>query len=75
MARVDLGKVTAAVERDRTVNESAVTLLTNLSSMLRDAAGDADAVNALADQLDAQQQALADAVVANTPAADQPPTT
>lgn len=69
MARIDLSKVTAAVERDKTVNESAITLLNNLAQMLRDVAGDADAVHALADQLDAQQQALADAVVANTPTA------
>jgi len=65
----DLTRLTAAVERDKTVNESAVTLLTQLSQMIRDNANDPAALNALADQLDAQQQALADAVVANTPAA------
>lgn len=65
---MDLSKITAAVERDRTVNESAVTLLGKLSEALRQAAGDPAAVQALADQLDANQQALADAVVANTPA-------
>lgn len=64
----DLARLTAAVERDNTVNQSAITLLNNLSQMLRDAANDPAAINALADQLDAQQQALADAVVANTPA-------
>lgn len=74
MARVDIAKLTAAVERDRTVNESAITLLQNLSQMIRDTAGDADAANALADTLDAQQQALADAVQANTPPAVPEPT-
>lgn len=69
---LDLTQLTAAVDRDRTVNESAITLLSNLAQMLRDAAADPAAVRALADQLDANQQALADAVVAHTPGA--PPT-
>jgi hypothetical protein len=64
---VDLTRLTAAVERDNTVNQSAVTLLNHLAQLLRDSADDPVAINALADQLDAQQQALADAVVANTP--------
>jgi len=66
---MDLNKLTAAVARDKTVNESAATLLGQLADLIRATAGDAAAVNALADSLDAQQQALADAVVANTPAA------
>ena len=68
----DLSRLTAAVERDKTVNESAATLLNQLSTLLRENADDPTAINALADQLDAQQQALSDAIVANTPAA--PPT-
>jgi len=64
----DLNRLTAAVERDNTVNQSAITLLNNLSQLIRDNATDPAALNALADQLDAQQQALADAVTANTPA-------
>lgn len=70
---MDLSRLTAAVARDTTVNESAITLMTNLSTLLREAAGDEAAVNALADQLDAAQQTLADAVVANTPAAPPAP--
>lgn len=66
---MDLTRLTAAVERDKTVNESAATLLSQLSEQIRATAGDAAAANALADALDAQQQKLADAVVANTPAA------
>jgi hypothetical protein len=66
---IDLSRLQAAVERDNTVNQSAITLLGNLAQLLRDNAGDATAINALADSLDAQQQALADAVTANTPAA------
>lgn len=66
---LDLSRVEAAVERDNTVNQSAITLLTQLSQLVRDTAGDPAKVAALADALDAQQQALADAVVAHTPAA------
>lgn len=66
---MDLARLTAAVERDKTVNDSAVTLLGTLSQAIRDAAGDPDAINAIADQLDQSQQALADAIEANTPAA------
>jgi hypothetical protein len=70
-ARVDLARLTASVEKDKTVNDSAATLLTGLAEQLRAVAGDAAAVNALADALDAQSAALADAVTANTPA--EPP--
>lgn len=63
---LDLSRLTAAVEKDNTVNQSAITLLTGLSARVRATAGDPAAVNALADALDAQQQALADAVEANT---------
>jgi hypothetical protein len=66
---LDLTRLEAAVERDTTVNQSAITLLSQLSQLVRDTAGDPAKVAALADQLDAQQQALADAVTANTPAA------
>jgi hypothetical protein len=66
---LDLSRVEAAVARDKTVNESAITLFGQLSQLVRDTAGDPAKVAALADALDAQQQALADAIVANTPAA------
>ncbi len=68
MGDVNLASLTAAVERDKTVNESAITLLGGLSQKLKDAKDDPVAIQALIDALDSQQQALADAVVANTPA-------
>ena len=71
MARVDLARLTAAVEKDKTVNDSAATLIAGLAEQLRSIAGDAAAVNALADALDAQSDALSAAVTANTPA--EPP--
>jgi hypothetical protein len=66
---LDLSSLEAAVARDQEVNSSAVLLLDRLAQLVRDTAGDPVKVKALADALDAQQQALADAVVANTPAA------
>jgi hypothetical protein len=66
--KMDLTRLQAAVERDKTVNESAATLLGQLSDLIRATAGDPAAVKALADSLDAQQAALAAAVEANTPA-------
>lgn len=68
MAGLDLSKLEAEVTADKTVKESAATLLDGLSQLIRDAAlqGTA-AVNALADTLDAQSAALQAAVVANTP--------
>jgi len=65
----DLTRLTAEVAESGTVVDSAVTLLGQLSQLIRDNATDPVALNALADQLDAQQTALAAAVVANTPAA------
>jgi len=68
LPRVDLARLTTAVENDKTVNESAATLITGLAEQLRAVAGDAAAVNALADALDSQSAALSEAVSANTPA-------
>jgi uncharacterized protein with PIN domain len=71
---IDFSRLEAAVSQDETVNGSAATLLAQLSQMIRDAAAQGtDAVNALADRLDAQQAALAAAVEANTPASEEPP--
>lgn len=69
MPDIDLTNLEAAVARDKTVNESAITLLNGLSQALKDAKDDPAAIQAIIDQLDSQQQALADAVAANTPAA------
>ena len=66
-----LDELQAAVAAEDTVIDSAVTLLGNLSQMLKDAiaSGDPAKVAAIASQIDAAKQKLADAVVANTPAA------
>lgn len=60
----------AEVEKVKTVEASAVTLITQIAQMLRDAiaAGDPAALTDLAAQLDTSATALADAVAANTPA-------
>lgn len=67
---MDLTRLTAAVEKEKTVDESAATLLAQLSGLLKAHANDPAAINALADQLDVQSDALAAAVTANTPAAE-----
>lgn len=66
-----LADVRAKVEEQDTVINSAVTLLEQLSLMLKDAiaSNDPQAFQQIADMLDAEKQRLADAVVANTPAA------
>lgn len=69
-----LDTLTTEVSEAATVQASAITLLQGLSTQLKDALGDEKALQALSDQLDAQTQALATAVAANTPAApDAPP--
>ncbi len=67
-----LDRLTTEVSENTTVVQSAITLITNLAEQLRQAATDPAAVNALADQLDAQSNALATAVAANT-VAETPP--
>jgi hypothetical protein len=57
------------VADEATVVASAVQLLNNLSSMLAAAGTDPAKLAALKTAIDANKQALADAVVANTPAA------
>lgn len=65
----------AAVANDTTVEQSAITLLQGLSAQLKAAivasatAGDLTAVEAVAQQIDANSTSLAAAVAANTPAA------
>jgi hypothetical protein len=65
----DLTALQAAVAKDTEVDASAITLLGGLAQMLRDAAADPAKIAEIAAALDANAQALADAVVANTPAA------
>jgi DNA repair ATPase RecN len=64
----DLAALTAAVEAEGTVVQSAVTLLNQLAQMVRDAGTDPAALADLADQIDAQAADLGAAVEANTPA-------
>lgn len=60
-----LAKVTA----EKTVVDSAVALLSQLSQAIKDAGTDPAKLQALSDAIDAQQSELASAVTANTPAA------
>ena len=64
---LDLTALQAEIERDASVNNSAATLLSRLASELEAAKGDPVAIQALADQLRANSDALATAVAANTP--------
>ena len=64
----DLTELTAAVERDTEVDQSAITLLQGLKAALDAAGTDPVALKALSDKIGSSTQALADAVVANTPA-------
>jgi septal ring factor EnvC (AmiA/AmiB activator) len=65
----DLSAITAAVTKNGDAVSSAVTLLQSLSAQLSAVATDPAAVQALADQINAEASNLANAVVANTPAA------
>jgi len=65
----ELDNLTKAVTDDETVQDSAITLMTQLSALLVAAKNDPAKVQALADSLNAKKQALADAITANTPAA------
>lgn len=65
----ELQRLRDSVAAENTVIASAVTLLSQLGDLIRNNAGDPDALNALADDIDAQKSALAAAVEANTPMA------
>lgn len=69
-----LADIKAKVEADHEVDMSAITLLQQLSQMLKDAqaSGDPAAMQEIIDLLDNNQRELADAVTANTPAAPAP---
>ncbi len=64
--------LTADVADERTVIDSAVTLLGNLSDQLAAAGNDPVKLAALKDAIDANKATLAAAVVKNTPAAPAP---
>src|SRR5690348_18501042 len=75
---LDLTALTQAVNDEKTVEQSAITLLNGLTKQIADlvaASGntvDPAALQAIVDQVNADKQALADAVAANTPAAPPP---
>jgi type II secretory pathway component PulM len=64
----ELDRLTTEVEESRTVTQSAIVLLGKLADLIRASVNDPVKLKQLADDLDAQQKELSDAVVANTPA-------
>jgi ABC-type transporter Mla subunit MlaD len=66
-----LDDIVTEVTGEKTVIDSAVTLLNGLSQQLKDALASQDPtkIQAVIDQIDANKQELADAITANTPAA------
>lgn len=64
--------LTAAVEKERTVTASAITLIQGLAAKIDAAKEDPDALEALAAEINSQSDALAAAVSANTPAVGKP---
>jgi len=64
-----LDALTAEVTRNTTVDESAITLLQGLAAQIEAMKTDPAALQGLADSLRSSSDALAAAVVANTPAA------
>lgn len=69
---IDLSRIETEVSENNSVIESARTLLASIVQQLRDAAAADEAVlqakvTEIADKLDAQTNALAEAVAANTP--------
>ncbi len=65
----DLSRITANVAANGTVIGSAVTLIEQIAEALRNAGSDQGAIDALANDLEAQAALLAEAVLRNTPAA------
>lgn len=64
---LDFSGLEAELTRDNDVNSSAATLIAALATQVEATKGDPAKVQALADQLRAQSDALAAAVAANTP--------
>ena len=65
----DLTALTAEVERNTAVDQSAIALLTGLAEQIEALKTDPVALQNLADQMRGSSDALAQAVAANTPAA------
>lgn len=66
---MNVDDVLAKVTAQKTVMDSAVTLLGQLSQMIKDAGTDPAKLQAISGALDANDTELANAVTANTPAA------
>jgi DNA repair exonuclease SbcCD ATPase subunit len=64
---INFDTLTAKVSELETVNQSAIELLGQLATIIRSTQPTQEAINALADRLDADKQELASAVTANTP--------
>lgn len=69
----DLTVITREVQENQDAVQSAILLLNQLSELIRQNATDPAALAALADQLNTNSEALAAAIVANTP--QEPPPT
>lgn len=68
-----LDKLSQEVTQTTTVIDSAITLINGLSQQIRESVDDPAKLLDLANQLDAKQVALAEAVAANTPTPAAPP--
>ena len=68
-----LDKLRQEVAENTAAVASAEQLISGLAQQLRDAIGDEAALQALADELDANSNRLASAVASNTPAAEEEP--
>jgi antirestriction protein ArdC len=69
---LDFARLETEVSENSSVIQSAILLLQQVADAIRDAAADQAKVVALADSLDAQSNALAVAVAANTPGTPTP---
>jgi hypothetical protein len=69
MAAIGLDVLANQVKANTDAEASAITLLNQLSDLIRSAAADPAKVQALADSLKSSADSLAAAIVANTPAA------
>ena len=69
---LNFARLEQEIAQNSDVIQSVITLLTQIADAIRDAAANQQKVEALATQLDAQTQAMADAVAASTPAAPTP---
>jgi uncharacterized phage infection (PIP) family protein YhgE len=68
----ELDRLAAVVQQNADAEQSAAALLGQLSELIRQNVTDPGALTKMADDLDAQRQTLAAAVLSNTPAAPTP---